>query len=153
MRNGKILIIHKDIIDVCQTRKKRVHGKPPRGCVEFSIKLKQWVVEYRACTSRHKPFRRMCVVDCSRMVTSLQVSEGCWNDREMYVTIDYINLVEYNFLITKKFAPKSRGLALAFQNPKPGQSRHEAVLTAWPGSRPQAGPSTAPPLPNKVVQL
>ena len=49
--------------------------------------------------------------------------------------------------------PRPDGLALAFQERKPGQSRHEAVITArpglayfglaWPGSRPQAGPSTA----------
>ena len=52
---------------------------------------------------------------------------------------------------TKK--PRLNGLALAFQNPRPGQSRHEAVITArlglaylglaWLGSRPQAGPGTA----------
>jgi hypothetical protein len=54
-------------------------------------------------------------------------------------------------LLTEK--PRPDGLALAFQKCKPGQSRHEAVKkarlgpaylgSAWPGSRPQAGPCTA----------
>ena len=54
-------------------------------------------------------------------------------------------------LLTEK--PRPGGLALAFQEGKPGQSRHEAVKMArpglaylglaWPGSRPQAGPCTA----------
>ena len=53
--------------------------------------------------------------------------------------------------ITEK--PRPDGLALAFQECKPGQSHHEAVIKAWlglaylglawPGSRPQAGPCTA----------
>ena len=52
---------------------------------------------------------------------------------------------------TKK--PQLHGLALAFQNPKLGQSHYEAVFAAqlglaylglaWPGSRPQARPGTA----------
>ena len=56
-------------------------------------------------------------------------------------------------LLTEK--PRPGGLALAFQEGKPGQSRHEAVKMArpglaylglaWPGSRPQAGPCTALP--------
>jgi hypothetical protein len=54
-------------------------------------------------------------------------------------------------LLTEK--PRLSGLALAFQNLKPGQSHYEAPSTArhglaylgpaWPGSRPQAGPCTA----------
>ena len=54
-------------------------------------------------------------------------------------------------MLTEK--PRPDGLALAFQECEPGQSRHEAVNTArpglaylgpaWPGSRPQAGPCTA----------
>ena len=54
-------------------------------------------------------------------------------------------------MLTEK--PRPDGLALAFQERKPGQSRHEAVNmarpglaylgSAWPGSRPQAGPCTA----------
>jgi hypothetical protein len=49
--------------------------------------------------------------------------------------------------------PRLDGLALAFQNPRPGHSRHEAVNLAWLGlaylgpawlgSWPQAGPGTA----------
>jgi hypothetical protein len=49
--------------------------------------------------------------------------------------------------------PRPDGLALAFQNCRPGQSRQKAVILAWlglayfglawPGSRPEAGPSTA----------
>ena len=49
--------------------------------------------------------------------------------------------------------PRLDGLALAFQNPRSGQSCHEAVNLAqlglaylglaWLGSRPQAGPGTA----------
>ena len=54
-------------------------------------------------------------------------------------------------MLTEK--PQPGGLALAFQEGKPGQSHHEAVKMArpgpaylglaWPGSRPQAGPCTA----------
>ena len=51
--------------------------------------------------------------------------------------------------------PWPNGLALAFQDARPGQSPHEAVINnlarlgsaylgpAWPGSRPQAGPCTS----------
>ena len=62
-----------------------------------------------------------------------------------------INKIFTWLLLTEK--PRPGGLALAFQECKPGQSRHEAVKMArlgpaylgpaWPGSRPQAGPCTA----------
>ena len=73
----------------------------------------------------------------------------------------YKNLIKLIYYDQKKLihaaTKKLRlsGLALAFQNPRPGQSHHEAVFTArlglaylglaWPGSRPQAGPGKALP--------
>ena len=60
----------------------------------------------------------------------------------------YCSQINYS---TKK--PWLNSLALAFQNPKPGQSCHKAIITAqlglaylglaWLGSWPQAGPGTA----------
>ena len=61
---------------------------------------------------------------------------------------------------TKKLQLNS--LALAFQNPRPGQSCHEAIIMAWLGlaylgsawfsSWPQAGPGTALKMVDILVQ-
>jgi hypothetical protein len=53
-------------------------------------------------------------------------------------TIDKFRYIEIIFSSPKNLLkptkkPRLSGLALAFQNPEPGQSRHEVVFTAWLG--------------------